>query len=189
MKFVKRVLIMLVILMVVSLLNSNVLLANKKDSRTSHDNHEVGGSSETSTGATGGRQFDPGTSGKTPSTSGSNGGTTPSTSGSSSGISINGLESDANKFITTGKKGAGTLSGVTNSITKNFSGIGSILTMVGAGVMVAVVTYMGIKYIISPPDKQAALKQQLIGVVAAGIVIFGAYGIWSAILRLVSNFD
>ena len=40
----------------------------------------------------------------------------------------------------------------------------------------------------SPPDKQAALKQQLIGVVVAGIVIFGAYGIWSAILSVVSKF-
>jgi len=92
-------------------------------------------------------------------------------------------------FINIGKQKAteGGLSGVTTSITSNFTGIGQMLTMIGAGVMVAVVTFMGIKYLTSAPDKQAALKQQLIGVVVAGIVIFGAYGIWSSLVRLLSN--
>lgn len=99
------------------------------------------------------------------------------------------MESQASKFIKKGEKNAGDMSGVTKSITKNFIGLGQILTMIGAGVMVIVVSYMGIKYLISPPDKQAALKQQLIGVLVAGIVIFGAYGIWSAVLGVVSNFN
>ena len=98
------------------------------------------------------------------------------------------MESQASEFIKKGEKNAGDMSEVTKSITKNFTGLGQILTMVGAGVMVAVISYMGIKYLVSPPDKQAALKQQLIGVVVAGIVIFGAYGIWSAILGVVSHF-
>ena len=101
---------------------------------------------------------------------------------------LNDMESQASSFISTGETNAENLTKVTTSITSNFTGLGQILTMIGAGVMVAVVSYMGIKYIISPPDKQAALKQQLIGVVAAGIVIFGAYGIWSAILKVVSKF-
>lgn len=96
------------------------------------------------------------------------------------------MQSQASGFLEEGKKGEGSVD--TSSITKDFVGLGQILTMIGAGVMVAVVSYMGIKYIMSPPDKQAALKQQLIGVVVAGIVIFGAYGIWSAILSVVSNF-
>ena len=99
------------------------------------------------------------------------------------------MESQAGDFIKKGETKAGDMSDVTNSITKNFTGLGQILTMIGAGVMVIVVSYMGINYLISPPDKQAALKQQLIGVLVAGIVIFGAYGIWSAILGVVSNFD
>lgn len=92
------------------------------------------------------------------------------------------MEKQAGNFIKNGENKAGNMSDVTNSITKNFTGLGQILTMIGAGVMVIVVSYMGINYLISPPDKQAALKQQLIGVLVAGIVIFGAYGIWSAIL-------
>lgn len=103
-------------------------------------------------------------------------------------VSITSMEKDATDFISHGEKKAGTLTKVTESITENFMGLGQLLTMIGAGVMVAVVSYMGIEYIMSPPDKQAALKQQLIGVVVAGIVIFGAYGIWKAVLGVVSNF-
>lgn len=98
------------------------------------------------------------------------------------------IETGATDFINKGSSAAGNLSSVTDTVTEQFTGVGQFLTMIGAGVMVAVVSYMGIKYLISPPDKQAALKQQLIGVVVAGIVIFGAYGIWKAILGIVSNF-
>ncbi len=106
-----------------------------------------------------------------------------------SATSITEMEQKANGFIEAGKQAKDNAGGFdTQKITQSFTGLGSLLTMVGAGVMVAVVSYMGIKYLMSPPDKQAALKQQLIGVVVAGIVIFGAYGIWSAVLRVVSNF-
>ena len=98
------------------------------------------------------------------------------------------MENQADTFINTGKNEAGELDDVVTSVTTSFTGLGQILTMIGAGVMVAVTSYMGIMYIISPPDKQAALKQQLIGLVVSGIVIFGAYGIWKAILTVVSKF-
>ena len=103
-------------------------------------------------------------------------------------IDLESLEKDSTGFLDIGKENAGDLKPIEEAVTKNFMGLGQILTMVGAGVMVVVISYMGIKYLVSPPDKQAALKQQLIGVVVAGIVIFGAYGIWSAILRVVSHF-
>lgn len=103
-------------------------------------------------------------------------------------IDLESLEKDSTGFLDIGKENAGDLKPIEKAVTKNFMGLGQILTMVGAGVMVVVISYMGIKYLVSPPDKQAALKQQLIGVVVAGIVIFGAYGIWSAILRVVSHF-
>lgn len=96
------------------------------------------------------------------------------------------LESQASGFISKGSSGANDVD--TTSLTTNFMGLGQILTMIGAGVMIIVTTYMGIKYIVSPPDKQAALKQQLIGIVVAGIVIFGAYGIWKAIIGVLNNF-
>ena len=104
---------------------------------------------------------------------------------------ISDMENQSSKFISAGASGAsdsGSTAQVIKSVTGNFTGLGQLLTMIGAGVMVIVVSYMGIKYLISPPDKQAALKQQLIGVLVAGIVIFGAYGIWSAVIGVVSKF-
>ena len=96
------------------------------------------------------------------------------------------MTSQAGNFITKGESEKGNFD--TTSITNEFLGLGQILTFIGAGVMVAVTSIMGIKYLISPPDKQAALKQQLIGLVVAGIVIFGAYGIWKAIVKVASQF-
>ncbi len=102
---------------------------------------------------------------------------------------ITDMENQGSGFVSAGKGEVEEKSKkVVEAVTKEFSNLGQLLTMIGSGVMVAVVSYMGIKYIISPPDKQAALKQQLIGVVVAGVVIFGAYGIWSAVLMVVSNF-
>jgi hypothetical protein len=54
--------------------------------------------------------------------------------------------------------------------------------------MVIVTLYMGIKYITATPDSQARLKQQLIGLVVSGIVIFGAYFIWKIVVNIVSKF-
>lgn len=71
---------------------------------------------------------------------------------------------------------------------KEFADLGSILTMVGAGVMVIITTYMGIKYLTAGPEAQAKLKTQLIGVVVSGVVIFGAYNIWQIVLKAVKNF-
>ncbi|MCR5185697.1 MAG: hypothetical protein K6D97_01080 [Clostridia bacterium] len=76
----------------------------------------------------------------------------------------------------------------TSEVTKKFEGLGQALTMVGTGVMVAVIAYMGIKYMTAGPDAQAKLKTQLIGVVVSGIVIFGAYHIWKLVLNVVKNF-
>ena len=66
--------------------------------------------------------------------------------------------------------------------------ITQILITLGAGVLVAVTTYMGIRYLISSPEEQAKLKTQLIGLVVSGVVIFGAYYIWKIILQLASEF-
>lgn len=76
----------------------------------------------------------------------------------------------------------------TSEVTKQFKGLGQALTLVGTGVMVAVIAYMGIKYMTSGPEAQAKLKTQLIGVFVSGIVIFGAYHIWKLVLNIVKNF-
>ncbi len=81
------------------------------------------------------------------------------------------MEQQANGFIQKGQQSA---EGNINyqNIANEFKGLGQILTMVGAGVMVAITTYMGIKYLTAGPEAQAKLKVQLIGVVVSGMVIF-----------------
>lgn len=87
----------------------------------------------------------------------------------------------AKGFIDKGSSQASGVSSQIDEITGSFSEIGKFLTTIGAGVLVAVTTYMGIKYITAGPEAQAKLKEQLIGVVVSAIVIFGAYGIWKLV--------
>ena len=69
-------------------------------------------------------------------------------------------------------------------ITTEFADLAKILTTIGAGVLVIVITYMGIKYFISSPEEQAKLKGQLIGVVVSAVVIFGAVSIWELAINI-----
>ena len=94
----------------------------------------------------------------------------------------------ASDFIQKGQNGSA--SGIkVKDITKEFLPLGQMLTSIGAGVLVAITTYMGIKYITSGPEAQAKLKQQLIGVIVSGVVIFGAYGIWRTVGQIAQTFE
>ena len=97
------------------------------------------------------------------------------------------IEDDINNFKASAEQtNNGTIN--TDEITKNFIGIAQVLTMIGAGVMVAVTTYMGIKYLTAGPEAQGKLKVQLIGVLVSGLVIFGAYFIWKIVINIASTF-
>ena len=98
------------------------------------------------------------------------------------------MENQAKNFINIGKNQAKQSNIDAAEIAGEFVGIGQILTLVGAGVLVAVTTYMGIKYLTAGPEAQAKLKVQLIGIVVSGVVIFGAYGIWSMVVDIASQF-
>ena len=102
-------------------------------------------------------------------------------------LSFASLLSDMNDSINEFKE-AGDQNINTSEVVEKFSGLGQVLTMIGTGVMVAVIAYMGIKYMTSGPEAQAKLKTQLIGVVVAGVVIFGAYHIWRLVLLIVKDF-
>lgn len=104
---------------------------------------------------------------------------------SSSALTLSEMEDKAQTFINTGSSNVNI--DVTN-VTKEFSDLGQILTMIGAGVMVAITAYMGIKYLTAGPEAQAKLKVQLIGVVVSGMVIFGAYYIWKIVVNIASTF-
>lgn len=88
----------------------------------------------------------------------------------------------ADQFITKGSEEQG-ISDLT-TIGSEFTDIGNVLKYIGAGIIVAATGYIGIQYMISPPERQAKLKQQLIGLVVAGFVIFGGYYIWKIIVNL-----
>ncbi|MBR3613750.1 MAG: hypothetical protein IKL55_01035 [Clostridia bacterium] len=103
---------------------------------------------------------------------------------SASALSLSEMESKINTF----KSSASSANINTGEVVGEFADIGSILTMIGTGVMIAVVTYMGIKYLTAGPEAQAKLKTQLIGVVVSGVVIFGAYNIWALVLDIASTF-
>lgn len=76
-------------------------------------------------------------------------------------------------------KSKGNITISTDGIASEFADLAKVLTTIGAGVLVIIITYMGIKYFISTPEEQAKLKGQLIGVVVSAIVIFGAASIWN----------
>lgn len=96
------------------------------------------------------------------------------------------MTKQAKSFISRGAENQDKIS--YDKITDEFAGLGQILTTVGAGVMVAVVTYMGIKYLTAGPEAQAKLKGQLIGVVVSGVVIFGSYTIWKIVVQVAETF-
>lgn len=94
--------------------------------------------------------------------------------------------SKAKAFIEEGSKSNMGLKDL-STIGQEFADIGSVLTYIGAGILVGAMTYMGVLYIISSPEKQAKLKQQLIGLVVSAVVIFGAYAIWSFVVGILQD--
>ena len=92
------------------------------------------------------------------------------------------IQSKANEFKSKGGSGAPGFS--ISSFTGPLVEIGQLLTYIGVGLLVAATAYLGVQYIISPPDKQAALKEKLIALVVAGVVIFGSYKIWDSVVNI-----
>lgn len=68
-----------------------------------------------------------------------------------------------------------------------FIGIGQVLVTVGIATLIIVSVVMAIRWLTATPDKQAKLKAQLIGLVIATFVIFGAVGIWTFIRNVMSQ--
>ena len=62
-----------------------------------------------------------------------------------------------------------------------FIPVGKVLVIAANAVIVVVVAVMGVKWITAKPEQQAKLKEQLIGLVVAIVVIYGAVGIWTVI--------
>ena len=103
------------------------------------------------------------------------------------GLSYSDMKKQTKSFLEIGNASAQSVN--TDDITAEFVPLGQLLTSIGAGILIAVTIYMGIKYLTSGPEAQAKLKQQLIGVVVSAVVIFGAYGIWKTVGLIAVEFD
>ena len=101
-------------------------------------------------------------------------------------LTLKDMQDKTQEFLTRGSNESKSIE--TDGIFDDLVDMGSILTTIGAGVMVAVTLYMGIRFITATPEAQAKLKQQLIGLVVAGFVIFGAYFIWKIVINIVEKF-
>lgn len=96
------------------------------------------------------------------------------------------MKSSIQTFMNKGKNGnSANMSG--NDMKDIVIPIANILTAVGAIVLVAVTIIMGIKYMFASPEEAAKLKQQLIGLVVAGVVILGATAIWKIVYNIINS--
>ena len=95
------------------------------------------------------------------------------------------MESDIQSFKNAGQESSNNIN--TDDIVGDFVELAQILMTIGAGVLVAVTIYMGIKYLTGGPEVHAKLKMQLVGLVVSGGVIFGAFVIWRTVLRFSSG--
>ena len=74
-----------------------------------------------------------------------------------------------------------------NDIYDTILPIARALVAVGSLVIALATGIMAIKYLMSGPEKKAELKGQLVGLVIATVVIFGAQAIWATMYSIFSS--
>lgn len=104
----------------------------------------------------------------------------------SADLSIDSLQKKSTEFLNKGQSGTGDVD--TTVITGGVTSIASILVTIGTFILVIITIILGIQYMTSPPQKQAALRAQMVGLLWAYGVVFGAYGIWNIAVQIVKNF-
>ena len=91
---------------------------------------------------------------------------------------------EANSWLEEGESNAG---GIASEIGPVIEPIAQGLTTIGVGVLLVVAAVMGIKWITANPEEQAKLKQQMVGLVVAAVVVLGAYTIWSIVIDILDS--
>ena len=97
-----------------------------------------------------------------------------------SGLSWDSIKDSADAFENAGSKQMIS----SDKIIETVLPVGQMLTAVGVAVVFGGIVILGIKYMMADPQQKGKLKQQLIGLVVSGVVIFGAFTIW----RIAYNF-
>ena len=65
--------------------------------------------------------------------------------------------------------------------------IGQVLIAIASIVLVITYMYLGIQYMITDPQGKANIKQRLIGLVLATVIIYGGVGIFTIIITLFNS--
>ena len=65
--------------------------------------------------------------------------------------------------------------------------VANILTAVGTIIIVVLFIILGIKFMTASPEQAAKSKQQLIGLVVAAVILFGAVTIWNLMFEIMDN--
>ncbi len=106
-------------------------------------------------------------------------------------ITMKDIADEAGSIIDKGKdKFSDTMGGDgIDKITDPLLGIAQILMTIGVGVILIVGVVMGIKYMSASPEEAAKLKQQLVGLVVAAVVVLGAWTIWSVAIDIASKLE
>ena len=65
--------------------------------------------------------------------------------------------------------------------------IGQVMLAIGAVVLVVAFMWLGIKYMTTDPSGKADVKQRLVGLIIATVVIFGGVGIFTLVVNLMNG--
>lgn len=106
--------------------------------------------------------------------------------GGGSSPSGSSIISAASNFIGTGSNQA---NGVTTTgVTSVLSFAASVVATIGMFILVIATLILGIQYLTANPQRQAGLRAQMVGLLWASVVVFGAYGIWNLLVTIVASF-
>ena len=68
-----------------------------------------------------------------------------------------------------------------------FNSIIGIVQVVGSGIAVIMLMYLGIKYLISAPEGKAEIKKTAVPFVVGAVILFAAVNILAAVERVANN--
>lgn len=100
--------------------------------------------------------------------------------------SISDIFSQADDFISTGEKNAGTTIN-TKELKKTSNSLYNILLGIGVAAAVIVGAILGIQFMTAGVDKKVEVKQALIPYVVSCIVVFGSFGIWKLVVTILNG--
>lgn len=99
-------------------------------------------------------------------------------------LALSDLKDEADKFIDSGNASAPI---TTDDAWEILRPIAQILVGIASVVLVIAYMYLGIQYMITDPSGKANIKQKLIGLVIATVLIYGGIGIFTIIINLFNS--